>query len=156
MPSTKIMVFDREQQDSIMDGVWRDYEGGIKSKIRPLTPQHSRQMRKEAQKSGRFDQDVFDRLFWDHLIAEWNVPEAIKRDGVIVGSKPMPCTAENKVTVIRAWQGYRNWVTTIADSLGEEVAQVEQKQLGNSGGLPAGKQTGPGVETSSLPAPAAK
>lgn len=143
-----VMVFDREGQEALKEGVWRDYEGGIKSKIRPMTAQISRQLRKEAQKSGRFDQDLFDRLFWDHLIADWNVPEAVKQDGVIVGSKPMPCTAENKVMVTQAWQGYRNWVTTIADSLGEEVAKVEQAQLENFGGLPAGKQTGPETETS--------
>lgn len=144
-----VMVFDRDQQASIQEGVWREYEGGVKTKVRPLTSQDSRRIRKEAQKSGRFDQDLFDRLFWDHLIADWNVPEAVKQDGVIVGSKPMPCIAENKVMVTAAWQGYRNWVTTIADSLGEEAAKVEQGQLGNSGGLPAGKQTGQKTETSS-------
>lgn len=155
MPTT-VMIFDREQQDSVKDGVWRDYEGGIKSKIRPLTTQDSRRLRKEAQKSGRFDQDLFDRLFWDHLIAEWNVQEAVKQDRVIVGRKPMACTVENKLLVTQAWQGYRNWVTSVADSLGEEVATIELTQLGNSGGSPAGKRTVPGVETSSSPATAAK
>ena len=150
-----VMVFDREEQESIKDGAWRDYDGGIKSKIRPFNVEKQRQLRKEAQENGRFDQDLYDRLFWDYLIADWNVPEAVKKDNKVVGTKPLPCTVENKLMVVNAWQGYRIWVTSTADSLGEQTASISEKLLGNSGGSPAGRRTGPATETSSSPAPAA-
>ena len=144
-----VLVFDREAQESLKDGVWREYEGGIKTRLRPFNVEVQRKLRKEAQKDGRFDQDLYDRLFWDYLIAEWNVPEVIgKQDGRVVETRPMPCTVENKLLVVEAWQGYRIWVTSKADTLGEEISQITQGQLGNSGGSPAGKRTGHETETS--------
>lgn len=151
-----VMVFDREAQASLVDGVWRDYDGGIKTKIRPLTKQLSRSFREQASRSGRFDQEAFDKLFWDHLIADWNVPEAVKEKGEIVGTKPMPCTVDNKLMVTAAWQNYHNWVMSEADTLGEKLSKVEKKQLGNLSGSPAGKRTDLGKETSSSAATAAK
>jgi hypothetical protein len=150
-----MLVFDRKRQEEIKDGVWRDYEGGVASKIRPMNQEVARRIRKEAQKNGRFDQELHDRLFWDYLIADWNVQEAVKENGEVVGTKPMPCTAENKLLVVRAWQGYRLWVASSADSLGEEAAQVAEAALGNSGGSPAGRRTDHEEETSISPAPAA-
>ncbi|MFZ5774025.1 MAG: hypothetical protein ACOY3Z_00875 [Thermodesulfobacteriota bacterium] len=144
-----MLVFDREGQESIRDGAWRDYEGGVRTKIRPFGPEMARQIRKSAQKSGRFDQEMYDLALFDYLIADWNVPEAIKKDGKVVGTKPMPCTAENKLMVVRAWQAYRHWVATTADALGEESAQISEAELGNLGGSSDGRRTGPGTETSS-------
>jgi len=155
IPAT--MVFDRDQQARLLDGVWRDYDNGVKSRIRPLTKQLSRSFREQASRSGRFDEELFDRLLWDHLVAEWNIEEVAEKDadGKVTATRPMPCTVENKILIINSWQGYRNWAAMEADTLGEKLARVERAQLGNSGSSPAGKRTAPETETSPSAAPAA-
>lgn len=145
-----MLIFDPAAQERLNEeGVWREYKAGVRVQIRPCTSTDQRRFRKEAQKSGRFDQDLFDQLFWDHLIIDW--------DGIVGPEKrKLPLTPANKVAVFRSLLAMGNWACAESDKLTEEAATVEVGKLGNSGGLPAGKQTGPVVETSSSPATAAK
>ena len=144
-----MLLFDPAAQERLKEeGEWREYKAGVRVQIRPVTPTDSRRLRKEAQKSGRFDQDLFDRLFWEHLVIDW--------EGIVGPDKrKLAVTPANKVAVFRTMQAFGNWACAESDRLTEEAATTEVVELGNSGGLPAGKQIAPAKETSSSPAPAA-
>ncbi len=144
-----MLIFDPAAQERLKEnGVWREYRAGVRVQIRPVTATDSRRLRKEAQKSGRFDEAQFDLLFWDHLVVDW--------DGIVDPDKrKLALTPANKVAVFRALQSLGNWACAESDRLAEEAATAEGESLGNSGGSPAGKRTGRGAETSPSPATAA-
>lgn len=141
-----MLIFDSAAQERLKeDGVWREYRPGVRVKIRPVAPSESRRFRKEAQKSGRFDEAKFDLLFWDHMIMEW--------DGIVGPDKrTLALTPANKVAVFRSLQALGNWACSESDRLAEEAALTEEEELGNSGGSPAGRRTGPVTEKSPSPA----
>lgn len=144
-----MLMFDPAAQERLKEeGVWREYKAGVRVQIRPVTPTDQRRFRKAAQESGRFDQDLFDRLFWDHLVIDW--------EGIVGPEKrKLPLTPVNKVAVFRTLIALGNWACAESDRLAEEAATAAVGKLGNSGGSPAGKRTGPEKETSTFPAPAA-
>ena len=144
-----MLIFDQTAQEQLhQEGRWRTYQPGVRVRIRPVMPVDTRRFRKEAQKDGRFDQEVFDRLFWDHLVAEW--------DGVVGPDRqPLALTAANKVALFTTLQTLGNWACGESDKLAEQEAKSEGKKLGNSGSSPAGRRTGRATETSPSPAPPA-
>jgi len=146
-----MLIYDPEAQEQLhTNGTWRTYQPGVRVQIRPVTTADQRSFRKLASASGRFDQDEFDRFFWDHLVADY---EGIcSKDG-----QKLPLTPANKVAVFTGLQALGNWACNESDKLAEAAAKAEGRALENSGGSRAGKRTAPKMETSPSPArPAAK
>lgn len=137
-----MLIFDQTAQAALnQDGRWRTYKPGVRVKIRPVSSTDQRRFRKEAMIDGSFDQDTFDRLFWDHLVADW--------EGIVTPDQQLlPLTAANKVAVMTTIQPLGNWACGESDRLAEQEALSEGKKLGNSGSSPAGKRTAPAKETS--------
>lgn len=98
-------VFDLDEQP----GVWFDLEGGGRVRIRSMSPETLKAIRKQAVKkrieykrvdgkAERFEveevnEDLQNELFWDHVIVDWQ--NFFDRN-----SQPIPCTRENKVLLL--------------------------------------------------------
>lgn len=134
-------------------GVWfqfdeNDPESGEVA-IRPLNPAKREEIRKKAVKKRveykhgqRFEvedvnDDLFSELMWDYSITGWN--GLVDDDG-----KPIECTSENKVFLMKNHVGFARFIGDKMEKLAEEYEgrmSVENENLSH-GSAGSGTLTG--------------
>ena len=128
------VVFDLED-----DGTWFDVEGGGRIKLRIMTPDVNKVIRKKTVKKrvdfkkvegvpSRFEyeevnEDLQTELFWDYIIVDWE--NFIDRNG-----EQIPCTSENKVLLISKSTRFvsllNGFLKELTDYEEEKTAQIEK------------------------------
>jgi hypothetical protein len=121
-------IFSLEEKE----GVWFEMEGGGRVKIREMSSDDFKEIRKQTVKkkieykrvegkAERFmaediDDDLQTELFWDHIIIEW--------ENLFDGKgKEIPCTRENKVLLLNRSLKFLNFVTNAFKMLTEDAAR---------------------------------
>jgi len=134
-------------------GIWfrfdeNDPESGEVA-IRPLNPAKREEIRKKAVKKRveykhgqRFEieeinDDLFSELLWDYSITGWN--DLVDDDG-----KPIECTSENKVFLMKNHVGFARFIGSKMELLAEEYEGKMTAENSNllKGSDGSGTQTG--------------
>jgi len=122
------LVFDAKRKD---DGVWCEYMGGVKVKVRPMSRSTFRRLRKEATtkearmdergrrvEEERVDEERLDRELYRYMIEDWS--------GIVDGDgEPVPCTPEMVDAVCDRLPNFAAWVAEEAN--GMELKAMEKK-----------------------------
>ena len=120
-------------------GKWFDVDGGGRIQLRSMTFEKNREIEKATKKkrvdfkkvegiparfeSETLDEDLSNRLFWDHVIVAWENFFDAKGNEI-------PCTAENKMLLISRSVKFVKTVRECLDRLAEvdaEQAKDEEK-----------------------------
>lgn len=117
------------------EGVWFDMEGGGKIKLRTMSADAFKEIRKQTVKrkieykrvegkAERFvaedvDDDLQSDLFWDHVILTWDNLYDSK-------GKEIPCTKENKSLLLNRSVKFLNFVTESFKTLTEDEARATE------------------------------
>lgn len=128
------LVFDTEGE-----GRWFDLDNGAKIKLRIMTADINKEIRKKTVKkkvdfkkvdgvAARFpyeeiDEDLQNELFWDYVIVDWE-------NFFDKNRKPIPCTKENKLLLIAKSTRFVGLLNEHLNQLVEyeqEAAEEEEK-----------------------------
>ncbi len=122
------LLFDLNQKDGVwIDGTHRvfeksEFEGlSFRVKVKPLTRTELRKIRKEAQTSKGFDQDIaFPKIFMSQIL-DWELKGA--------GGQPIPFSEENKKFLVEQFPGFTNLVS--AACLDAQVSTASEDEIKN-------------------------
>jgi len=141
-----MLVVDTKKNEP--EGVRREYEHGVWTKIRPMTKAVFADLKRQAtvkkqvfENGRRFTRDIIDEELLDKLMHRY----AIEAWGGFVDTEgnPLPRTDENVDIVTSDLPGYANWVMYESDAIAEEEAVRKAGLLKNSSSSPGGTKTAP-------------
>jgi hypothetical protein len=111
------LTFDLE---NLNPGKWFDFgdDGGVCLRVAPNAK--IREFTRKAEKKGKVDGDLFDRLLWAYCIVDW-------RGIVDAAGEPIECTDENKAILMGGAPDFSGYIT---EKLGElREAKLSEREL---------------------------
>ncbi len=117
----------------LTEGVWKEYEDGVKIKIRPWTPAKYNELRKKHTKYQRImgqrveevDEEALNNDMIDYIIEDW--------EGIgLANGEPAPCTREMKLKLVNNFVDIGVFIVRTAGELGEELAKKKEEERKNS------------------------
>ncbi|MBI5189959.1 MAG: hypothetical protein HZA22_04740 [Nitrospirae bacterium] len=138
------LVVINKQEILSNNGEWVTWQGKARVKLRPvpndegtrINERHTKTGWKKHQPIKEVDERKADEDRWDYQIPDW--------EGLVdAEGKPLPCTRENKVFLMRHYVPFAYFVNTVIFEMANGEKVVAEEEAKNSNGSPDGSD-GPG------------